>query len=122
VSQEGNILEGSCGVLREVSKPQETSRTIKELLYMCSDASEIPIMEELCAGAQGKPDTKLLNITSKSGNVFLNSVSVEHRSGSRLQNLYFLESYCNHSSYSICKQYYRIATLLLYEFRHKTPK
>jgi hypothetical protein len=48
----------------------EASRIVKELLYECSDALEIPIMEELCAGARGKPDTKLLNITSKSGNVF----------------------------------------------------
>ena len=29
----------------------EASRIVKELLYDCSDASEIPIMEELCAGA-----------------------------------------------------------------------
>jgi hypothetical protein len=49
---------------------REAFRIVKELLYECSDASEIPIMEELCVGAQGKPDTKLLNITSKSGNVF----------------------------------------------------
>ena len=49
---------------------REASRIVKDLLNKCSNALEIPIMEELCAGARGKPDTKLLNITSKSGNVF----------------------------------------------------
>jgi len=70
VSQEGNILEDSCGVSKKCQSLGEAFRIVKELLYDCSDASEIPIMEELCAGARGKPDTKLLNITSKSGNVF----------------------------------------------------
>jgi hypothetical protein len=42
---------------------------------------EIPIVEELCAGAQDKPNTKLLNHYLQIGKYILNSERVEHSSG-----------------------------------------